>query len=303
MMRPSRRQFMTLVTASGISLALSRLAAAQPPDFVTRETLPGRQGLASTAHGFGRIDGVAKVTGAKLYASDFRAADLPGWPTNTSHAMLLRAADAAHIYDGLDLSFLSAAAKPSVVVTAEDLERIGFRVPDFYKGDLFCPTGRTPLYLGQPAALLIFETFDAFDRAQLELRGKPFLKLGEETGPVVMPPYGAYRFTRIAGPTPDAPDVYAPIQEGWISPGRFDNTGHPIWKPLPVEGAAYAKGAAYGEEIRAFLAKNDPGVLALDREFETQSVDPMFLEPECGLVWYDTDRTSRSNAATARPAF
>jgi CO/xanthine dehydrogenase Mo-binding subunit len=290
MMRPSRRQFMTLVTASGISLALSRLAAAQPPDFVTRETLPGRQGLASTAHGFGRIDGVAKVTGAKLYASDFRAADLPGWPTNTSHAMLLRAADAAHIYDGLDLSFLSAAAKPSVVVTAEDLERIGFRVPDFYKGDLFCPTGRTPLYLGQPAALLIFETFDAFDRAQLELRGKPFLKSGEETGPVVMPPYGAYRFTRIAGPTPDAPDVYAPIQEGWISPGRFDNTGHPIWKPLPVEGAAYAKGAAYGEEIRAFLAKNDPGVLALDREFETQSVDPMFLEPECGLVWYDTDR-------------
>ena len=24
----------------------------------------------------------------------------------------------------------------------------------------------------------------------------------------------------------------------------------------------------------------------LDREFETQSVDPMFLRPECGLAWY-----------------
>ena len=147
---------MKLVTASGISFALSRLAVAEPPDLVTRETLPGRQGLASAARALGRIDGVAKVNGAKLYVSDFRAEDLPGWPSDTSHAILLRAADATHLYDGLDLSFLSGAAKPSVVVTAEDLERIGARVPDFYKGDLFCLTVRTPLYLGQPAALLIF---------------------------------------------------------------------------------------------------------------------------------------------------
>ena len=290
-MRPSRREFVKLVTTSGISLALSRLAAAEPPGFVTRETLPGQQGVASGTRGIGRIDGVAKVTGAKLYASDFRAADLPGWPSNTSHAILLRVADASHLFEGIDLTFLSAAAKPSAVVTAEDLKRIDARVPDFYAGDLFCPTGRTPLYLGQPAALLIFETFDAFDRAQLELRGKPFLKFGEETDPLIMPNYGAYRFTRIAGPTPDALDVYAPIQEGWISPGRFHNTGRPIWRPVSTnEGAAYAKGAIYGEEIRGLLAKNDPAVLVLDREFETQSVDPMFLEPECGLAWYDLNR-------------
>src|SRR5215475_14152256 len=232
-MRVSRREFAKLVTASGISVALSRLTAAETFDFVTRETLPGRQRATLAGHGKGRIDGAAKVTGAKLYASDFRAADLPGWPSGTSHAMLLRAADATHLYDGLDLSFLSAAAKPSAVVTAEDLERIGARVPDFYKGDLFCPIGQTPLYLGHPAAMLIFETFDAFDRAQLELRGKPFLKFGDETGPLIMPNYGAYRFTRIAGPTPDASDVYALIQEGWIRPGRFHNTGRPIWRPLP----------------------------------------------------------------------
>ena len=30
----------------------------------------------------------------------------------------------------------------------------------------------------------------------------------------------------------------------------------------------------------------------LDREFETQSVDPMFLEPESGLAWYDRKRGS-----------
>jgi CO/xanthine dehydrogenase Mo-binding subunit len=290
-MRPSRREFMKLVTASGISLTLSRLASAQVPDFVTRETLPGRQGWNPAVGGAGRIDGVVKVTGAKLYPSDFRAADLPGWPEKTSHALLVRVADATHVYTGMDIGFLSDAAKPSVVVTAADLERTGTRVPPFYEGDLFCPVGKTPLYLGQPAALLIFETFDAFDRAQLELRGKDFLKFAEETGPVSMPPYGAHRFTRVAGPTPNAPDVYSPIQEGWVSPGKFQNSDRPIWRPLPIkEGAQYAKAATYGEEIRALLARNDPAVLVLDREFETQSVDPMSLEPEAGLTWYDPGR-------------
>ena len=51
--------------------------------------------------------------------------------------------------------------------------KASIRVPEFYAGDLFCPVGKTPLYLGQPVALLIFETFDAFDRARVVLRDKP----------------------------------------------------------------------------------------------------------------------------------
>src|SRR6266849_9956749 len=90
----SRREFVKGATASGIALSLSRLALAEEPDFAARETLPGRQGWNPAATGVGRIDGVAKVTGAKLYASDFRAADLPNWPPLTSHAMLVRAPDA-----------------------------------------------------------------------------------------------------------------------------------------------------------------------------------------------------------------
>ena len=38
------------------------------------------------------------------------------------------------------------------------------------------------------------------------------------------------------------------------------------------------------------LRANNPALLVLDREFETQSVDPMFLEPECGLAWYNAGR-------------
>src|SRR5260370_25368409 len=100
-MQPSRREFVKCVTASGIALSLSRLGSAQEAGFATRETLPGRQNWNPAANGAGRIDGVAKVTGAKLYASDFRAAHLPGWPANTSHAMLIRPPDAKHVYTGM----------------------------------------------------------------------------------------------------------------------------------------------------------------------------------------------------------
>jgi CO/xanthine dehydrogenase Mo-binding subunit len=287
----SRREFVKSASASGIALSLSRLAAAEEPPFAARVTLPGRQQWNPAGTGVGRIDAGAKVTGAKLYASDFRAADLPGWPANTSHAMLVRAPDATHVYAGLNLSRLSGALKPAAVVTAADLARIGARVPEFYAGDLFCPVGKTPLYLGQPVALLIFEDFDTFDQARLALRDGTFLKFSEETGPVTMPNYGAFRFTRVGGPTPDAPDVYSPVKNGWVSPGRFQNAERPIWARLPIPtGQAYAEAATHGEEIRAELAANNPALLVLDREFETQSVDPMFLEPESGLAWYDAGR-------------
>src|SRR6476661_1836610 len=140
-MRISRREFVKSVTVSGIALSVSPLAIAEEPSFAARETLPGRQGWNPAATGVGRIDGVAKVTGAKLYASDFRAADLPGWPSTTSHAILVRAPDATHVYTGIDLARLSGALKPSVVATAEDLAKIGTRVPEFYAGDLLCPVG------------------------------------------------------------------------------------------------------------------------------------------------------------------
>src|SRR6266567_668935 len=254
-MRTSRREFVKWITASGIALSLSRVALAEEPGFAARETLPGRQGWNPAATGVGRIDGVAKVTGAKLYASDFRAADLPGWPQNTAHAMFILAPDAAHVYTGMDLSRLSGALKPAVVVTAADLARIGTRVPEFYAGDLFCPVGTTPLYLGQPVALLIFEQFDAFDQARLALRDGTFVRFGEETGSVAMPNYGANRFTRVAGATPDAPDVYSPILAGWVSPGRSQSSPLPVWSPLAKDTPApYARAAVYGEQIRDELA-------------------------------------------------
>jgi CO/xanthine dehydrogenase Mo-binding subunit len=286
-MKISRREFTSWVASSGIALGLSRVGLAQVPGFDARETLPGRHGWNPAAMGTGRIDGPVKVTGAKLYASDFRAADLPGWPSSTSHALLIRATDATHVFEGIDLSRLSGGLKPARVITEADLATADIRVPAFYAGDLLCPVGKTALYLGQPVALLIFETFDAFDQARLALRHPSCVKYGRETGPVPGAPYGAHRFVRVAGATPDAPDVYSPLQAGWIAPRGFRNVDTPVWAPANRQGPADARASYHGEQIRAALAANDPDQFVLEREFTTQSVDPMFLEPEAGLAWYD----------------
>ncbi len=286
-MEISRREFVKLMTSSGIALSVSRVALAQRSTFDTLETLPGRQGWNPAATGAGRIDGLAKVTGAKLYASDFRAADLPGWPPNTSHALIIRATDATHVFTGIDLSRLSGALKPSRVVTAADLAAAGTRVPEFYEGDLLCPVGKTPLYLGQPLAMLIFEQFDSFDQARTALRDTSHVKYGQETGPVESKPFGANRFVRVAGPTPAAPDVFSQVQAGWVVPRSFLKVDIPVWAPPNRTGPADARSSFYGDQIRAGLAANDPDQLVLDREFQTQSVDPMFLEPEAGIAWYD----------------
>src|ERR1700674_2773865 len=104
--QPSRRELVKWVTASGIALRLSSVGSAEDAEFAARETLPGRKNWNPAATGAGRVDGVAKVTGAKLYASDYRASDMPGWPAKTAHAMIVRAADATHVYTGLDLARL-----------------------------------------------------------------------------------------------------------------------------------------------------------------------------------------------------
>ena len=250
--------------------------------------LPGRQNWNPALNGGGRVDGVAKVTGSKLYASDFRAADMPGWPASTSHAILVRAPDATHVYTGMDLKRLDGASKREEAVVATR-GRSGAesapRVPEFVvTGDLFCFPGKTPIYMGQPVALLIFEKFDAFDAARLKLRDGTFVQFGEETGPLELPNYGSYRFTRVAGATPEAPDVYSPVMAGWVTPSKVQSSALPVWSPLAKDiGASYSQGRHLW---RADPRRQPPTIrhcwcwIASSRPNRSDPL--MFLEPECG---------------------
>ncbi len=245
----------------------------------------GAQGLARQ-----RIEGFAKVSGAKIYAADFRARDMPGWPGETGHALLLRAVDASHLFEGIDLDLLSAALRPDRVVLAADLAAAKITVPGFYAGDLLCPLGQTPLYLGQPLALLIWNDFARFAAARSAISALTGLvKSGARTEPLKQDPYGAYHFVRIAGATPDSDDVYSAFKAGWAKPTRYIDED-PQWAAPAQTGPADAEATFYGDQVRAVFSAAGADALVLDRTFQTQSIDPVFLEPESALSWYDPGR-------------
>jgi len=236
-----------------------------------------------------RIEGFAKVSGAKIYAADFRAADMLGWPETTGHALLVKTTDASHVFEGIDLDLLTPEFRPDRVVLAADLAAAKITVPGFYTGDLLVPEGTTPLYLGQPVALLIWDDFARFSIARGVVATQTgFVRMGAETGAIAQDPYGAYHFVRVAGPTPDSDDVYSALKGGWAQPIRYVKQ-QPEWAAPSPTASVDAEASFHGDRIRAEIANPGEDVLVLDRSFQTQSVDQVFLEPESALAFYDAD--------------
>jgi CO/xanthine dehydrogenase Mo-binding subunit len=284
-----RRTFVKASLVTGISVFVRPLASAQTPWPGADRAEAGFawQRTANTAAR--RIDGWPKVTGTKIYAADFRAADMPGWPRQTAHAMLLKTPDATHTFEGIDLAALDRELTPDRTVLASDLERAGITVPDFYAGDLLCPTGATPLYLGQPVALLIWNDFARFSLARQAIKSATgVLRFGRETGPVAGHPYAAARFVRVAGPSTNAEDVYSPMLAGWTFPVLYQKDDRPSWAVPSATGTDAQRASYYGDQIRGEIDARSPELFVLDRTFQTQSTDQVFLEPEAGLAWYNS---------------
>jgi hypothetical protein len=109
--RMTRRTF--IKTASGVVavsvLGLPEQAHAQASSAIASAT----PGIATQ-----RIDGFAKVTGQKVFARDFSARDMAGWPANQWHALYVYALTTDHKFLSLDLSGLSAQAQPTKVIMA-----------------------------------------------------------------------------------------------------------------------------------------------------------------------------------------
>lgn len=285
----TRRRFLVSSAAASIALSISRLTVAAE-SFKGHETMPIAPGWSGKGSGQPqyRIDGYAKVTGAKLYPRDFRASDMPGWPSQTSHAMLIFSNDATRVFSGLDLATIDDDLKPDRIVSNADLVNADIRATGFFECDLFCPEGTTPAYLGQPVALFIYADFDTFNAVRSILPGTHGLvTYGAETGPIKAQPYGANRFTRVAGAGPDDSDVYSPLQHGWVVPIRYRKGGQALWAAPERDGNAAQQASAYGKQIRNDLANGRSGQL-FTQSFQTQSTDQFFMEPENGLAWHDT---------------
>ena len=112
-----------------------------------------------------RIDGLAKVTGQKIYARDFRPVDLPDWPTRYRRALVVRATFADRIFDGLDLTELPAELQPVEAITAAELarDRIGIAEEDYPAGEYLLPAGKQPSCLGQALAILLYDEAGAYE--------------------------------------------------------------------------------------------------------------------------------------------
>eukprot|EP01032_Pedospumella_encystans_P037445 gene37445-42412_t len=132
-----------------------------------------------------RIDGKAKVTGAKVFARDIRAQDMPHWPQQQSHAFILRTTRTDRLYAGIDLSLLGEELKPDRVVTADDLARDGVAFPAFYGADMLLPEGKQAAYLGHAVAILIYDDFARYRFAKDKLQFQDsVLRYGEPVPPM-----------------------------------------------------------------------------------------------------------------------
>src|SRR5690606_296161 len=102
----SRRQFLKTATLAGITTYIAPFGStAYAALFEQKLLTPMRWDPSSKLAQF-RVDGIAKVTGSKIFARDIRARDLPNWPDAQSHALILRTTKADMVYTGFDLSRL-----------------------------------------------------------------------------------------------------------------------------------------------------------------------------------------------------
>jgi CO/xanthine dehydrogenase Mo-binding subunit len=330
----SRRDVIKLGTFAGIAVTLLRPAPAGAAEV---HAGPGAGSwLAPDGRARFRWDALRKVTGEKVFARDFRARDLPGWPAAQAHAVFVKAADATRVFEGVDLSALGPELQPDRLLLHEDLERDGVRIPQppdlgfqFFGASLLVPRGQVPPFFGHPVALLVYRDFDRFDAARRALRFRPeVVRYGAE-GPANLPPnYGAARYVRVAD-TPGGDPVFSPMQDAVIW-GGFDGDA-PSWPPeaptgvfVPHRVAQKARGgadldprevaertsepmrrgmaAAAGIAAAIEAARQDPAKLVLDRRGFSQSIDPAALEPDNGNAWYDRDsRTLRLLVAAQSP--
>ena len=300
--RLSRRDFLKFGVVAGIGVYVAAPGSAALAALFERERLQPMPWDAATGKIRYRTDATAKVTGEKVFSFDMRSRDLPDWPEQQSHAMLLRVTKADRIYAGFDLSVLGDALKPDRIVTAADLQRDGVAFPAFYGEDMLLPEGKTPAYLGHAVALLVFHDFARFRGAKNALKFRDdVIGWGAETGPLERPPWAAFRYVRMGGATPFDDDAYSSLKDTPLFPSGFDRK-RPLWPQANAQGALDAQGAAFAANIAAELDAPADGTLVMEREYFSPSIDTAALEPDNGNAWFDTaTQTLHLVSATQSP--
>ncbi len=273
----TRRAFLQGLGAAGVTLIVRSIGASAQGAPAGQHAWMGAPGKARY-----RIDGEAKVRGEKIFARDFRAADMPGWPREERHAIVLRAVHVDRRFLGLDLSCLEAvkAALHKVILApnlaADHIEPAGFQQPPpGVANSILVAYGELPAYFGQPVAILIFDNFRAWRKAEKALQfNAAAVQYGEQEA--VKP-----------APAPYSPATYLTYYSD-AKAERFSQVKNGRGNPYAADPSPAGREARrWRSEIERTLA--DPKLRVFEGTYATQPLDPVFLEPEAGLAWFDRD--------------
>lgn len=286
----NRREFIKVSSLGGIWLVtrnLTGFASDSGPAPTGRAS--GWSGAPGKAHY--RIEGLAKVLGQKIYARDFRARDMEGWPIREVHAMILRTPVVGRKLEGIDLSTLPHDLQPLKMVCATDLAKDQLVFPRSDRpavgqiSSLFAVIGSPAEFLGQPVAILLFQDYRTCVRARRLLQFNPsvlrfsggataeaYAVPREDSGqaPSYTPPRHLTRYAQ--GST----EMFSQVMDGFTDPSG----------PTPGD----QKAAMYRSRIMADMESNPWTVYR--GVYETQQLDPMFMEPESGLGWLDKENST-----------
>jgi CO/xanthine dehydrogenase Mo-binding subunit len=277
MLLHSRRTFVKTAIGATAVVVMKWPPPLQAGDPVQPPPSPGWGPVAGQARY--RIDGIAKVTGQKIYARDFHPHDIPGWPATAVYAYLLRAVHADRPFLGLDLDKLPAGARPTRVFLQKDLDAAGIVTPWFDNlsyttlTKLMVEQGSAPLYLGQPVAMLIFGDAGSCNAASRLLQFDPaYVNYGAPQkvatpGTILGDPYYFIRYSQ------DGKEIFSQV----IAEASVDPAASP---PTPCDLLA----KSYQKKIESLLIDAPAHGWRLFRSrTSTQTIDPMFMEPQSGM--------------------
>lgn len=283
----SRRQFLQTTSVAGIATYIATLGSPAWAALFEQKLLTPMPWDPATGKARFRVDGIAKVTGSKIFARDIRARDLPNWPDAQSHAFMLRTTRADAVYSGFDLSRLGDDLQPNQVITAKELERDELAFSEFYGDDMLLPEGKTPAYLGHPVAILIFDDFLRFRQAKNALMfQKDVISYGDKTGPLQRDPWGVFRYVRVGGKDAYAEDVFSSLKDAPVLPSQMRKR-LPVWPDGNNHGDLDHEGMYHAQQIRTELDAPPSDWLVLNRQYQTQSTDSAALEPDNANCWFD----------------
>ena len=207
-----------------------------------------------------RIDGLPKVLGKKIYARDYRAIDMPLWPKTERILYALRCNKINQIVTRYDLSMLPEELRPLKVIDYQTLTDDHVIEAGGMDKPFFTELGQSPLYYGQPVAILIFKNFDVYRKAEKILQ------------------FSNTSIIYVKKVRPQLTTAYDPTSE-YV---RDDSQQFNYSDSADTYDSRYKQIAT---DISTDINSGKWNVFS--RDFKTQTMDPMFMEPESGLTWYD----------------